>query len=138
MTGNPLQVIRHELLALRRQHADLATRIAALESSEKLLAPLYKNLFPQLEDLEDVGITKAIETVLSDAPNIPFAPTTVRDALIARRFQLVGNNPMASIHQILKRLARKWRVAQVLSKSTGRQPIFIARRLKPCRPPGLK
>src|ERR1700733_4272375 len=100
---NPLEKVRAEI-------ADLTRKIGVLKQTEKLLASVYddtdgsERVIPEAEiNLSEVGMTKAVEAVLATSPGVPFVPTAVRDALLARKFQLSGDNPMAPIHQTLKR-----------------------------------
>jgi hypothetical protein len=74
-----------------------------LPSFDNYSAPLA-DVLRSMEETPNLGITAAIERVLKANPNIPLPPTSVRNILRKANFELVGDNPMASIHQILKRL----------------------------------
>jgi hypothetical protein len=122
---NPLESVQIELskaLALRaeldqrRQENDLA--ITALQETIKLLEPVYGNrpstaslktlAGATADDFSNLGITAAIERALMMFADQWVAPTAVRDVLVHGGHKLAGDNPLASIHQILKRLvARK-------------------------------
>jgi hypothetical protein len=56
---------------------------------------------------ESVGITEAIERALRKYPGKLLPPTSVRNALFEMGFKVAGNNPMASVHQVLKRLVAR-------------------------------
>jgi hypothetical protein len=122
---NPLESVRAEIAAL-------AAKLDVLRQTEKLLETVYAASAPVFnidiemaeDNLSDMGITRAIDEVLSSSPNTPFAPTAVRDALVARKFQLVGENPMASVHQILKRLAKK-QDSPVTAREVNGQTVYI-------------
>jgi len=103
----PLESVRSEM-------SKLTAQLEILRQTEKLLIPIYEAVQikePQLPDLSvdlsEVGMTKAIETVLCTSPGVPFTPTAVRNALLMRKFPLPKDNPMAAVHQVLKRLASR-------------------------------
>src|SRR5271154_1768694 len=100
-----LESAKREIQELKRQRdavlAAFDTRIAAVEQTIKILEPVYSDVpgvsLPVLD--ESVGITQAIEIVLRKFPGMPLPPTSVRNALFEMGFKVVGDNPMASVHQ---------------------------------------
>jgi hypothetical protein len=105
-----LETARREINELKRQRDAVLVafdaRIAAVEQTLEILEPVYGPVpdaaIPILD--ESVGITQAIERVLRKFAGMPLAPTSVRNALFEMGFKVAGNNPMASVHQVLKRL----------------------------------
>jgi hypothetical protein len=110
---NLLETARLEIEGLKRQREALIAafdaRIDAVEQAIKILDLVYGptdgNPVPVLD--ESVGITEAIETALRKWPGKLLPPTSVRDALSEMGFRVAGNNPMASVHQVLKRLVAR-------------------------------
>jgi hypothetical protein len=108
-----LETAKREIEELKRQRdavlAAFDTRIAAVEQTVKILEPVYSAVpgiaVPVLD--ESVGITQAIEIVLRKCPGRFLPPTAVRNALSEMGFKVVGDNPMASVHQVLKRLVAR-------------------------------
>jgi hypothetical protein len=107
---NLLEKAKLEAEELKRQRDAVAAvfdaKIAVVEQTVKLLEPVYapmSNLTVPLLD-DSVGITEAIETALRKYAGKPLAPTAVRDVLSEMKFKINGDNPMASVHQVLKRL----------------------------------
>lgn len=108
-----LETVKRELEELKHQRdavlAVFDTRIAAVEQAIKILEPVYSVLpiaaIPVLD--ESVGITEAIERALRKYPGKLLPPTSVRNALFEMGFKVAGNNPMASVHQVLKRLVAR-------------------------------
>jgi hypothetical protein len=105
-----LETARREIDELKRQRAAVLaafdTRIAAVEQTVKILEPEYSSgsdiAVPVLD--ESVGITEAIERALRKYPGELLPPTYVRNALVEMGFKGGGENQMASVHQVLKRL----------------------------------
>src|SRR5207249_3922350 len=109
---NPLQSTRAELEKLLRERAKLDRKIDAVRQAIKAFEPVYGDLPPinmrQLrKEIRDMGMTAAIEQLLKAHYGTPLTPTTVRDLLVESGFKLVGDNPLASIHQVLKRLVAR-------------------------------
>lgn len=108
---NPLESVQAELAAATLERAKLDNKIEILKRTVTLLEPIYGSkvvsLGEMMNQLADLGMTAAVEKVLTDSPGIEFAPTEVRDKLIEGGFKIVGDNPMASVHQVLRRLAAK-------------------------------
>jgi len=110
---NLLESARLEMEALKRQRdavlAAFDARLAAVEQTIKILDPVYSPVpdisVPVLDD--SVGITEAIERALRKYPGKLLPPTSVRNALFEMGFKVAGNNPMASVHQVLKRLVAR-------------------------------
>lgn len=110
---NPLENVRAELAAELQKRAESDRRIEALRQSEKLLEPIYeaKQIDPrylfQGDAIKDLGLTRAVEQILVRNAGKPLPPTSVRNGLIEAGFELTGDNPLASIHQVLKRLVAR-------------------------------
>jgi len=104
-----------ELERALQQRAEIDKKIKALQESMRLLGPIYGQTpsygslqeLASLSDIKDLGITAAIERVLMCVPNQWMPPTSVRNALVEAGFELAGDNPLASIHQVLKRLVAR-------------------------------
>jgi|GEM_PF-6879589 len=111
---NALEHIECELAAAREKRADLDRAIKALEQSADLLKPIYGTrtkadlaFINMSESIKDVGITRAVEHILRSCAGKPLPPTSVRNGLLEAGFELTGENPLASIHQVLKRLVAR-------------------------------
>jgi hypothetical protein len=115
---NPLESAHAELEALVEQRNELEKKINAVTKTIDILEPFYHGddlgKYPRAEELmqllefkDEVGITPAIEQVLRTQPKTELTPIQVRDQLVASGFILSPNNPMASVHQILKRLVAR-------------------------------
>ncbi len=126
---NLLENARLEAEELKRQRDAFAAvfdaKIAAVEQTIKMLEPVYSPTMPPPTPLldESVGITEAIETALRKYPGKLLAPTAVRDALIEMKFKITGENPMASVHQVLKRLIARSNTPYV-SESVDGQTVY--------------
>jgi hypothetical protein len=113
---NPLDSAKAELERLLERRIEIDRKLDAVQGTIKLLEPLYGrdaelnasgiSLAEALAQ-DDLGITAAVERALMSKPYEPLYPTQVRDLLTANGFGLKGENPMATIHTILKRLAAK-------------------------------
>lgn len=107
----PLESVQNELREALTLRDELEHKIAALRESVKILEPIYGNQ-PSVpasdqwgtSDVRNLGITAAVERVLMLSPGKWIPPTAVRDTLVNYGFRLAGDNPLASIHQVLKRL----------------------------------
>jgi hypothetical protein len=110
---NPLENVRAALAAELEKRAESDKRIEALRQSIKLLEPIYdaEEADPRLpllsEAIKDLGLTRAIEQILRNCAGKPLPPTSVRNGLREAGFELTGDNPLASIHQVLKRLVAR-------------------------------
>lgn len=114
---NPLENARTDLAALLQQREAIDRKINSLNEAIKILETVYRPVDTSplatmtsgftARDIADLGLTSAVERVLMELPNLPFPPVRVRDTLVGRGFILSGDNPMASIHQVLKRLVAK-------------------------------
>jgi hypothetical protein len=83
----------------------------------------YPHLFPDELTKSDVGFTDAIREVLKSAPpqESVFTAVSMRDALKERGFDLKKyQNPLASIHTVLKRLALQDEVERYPDSETGK------------------
>ena len=111
---NALEHVEAELAAARQKRADLDRTIKALEQSANLLKPIYgtrtkadRSFVNVGEAIKEVGITRAVEQILRSCAGRPLPPTSVRNGLLEAGFELTGENPLASIHQVLKRLVAR-------------------------------
>jgi len=85
---------------LRQKRAEIDDEIGKLEDGIAAFDPLRG----KTPALTATGLTEAIRNIYRVAPGRTIAPTEVRDALLNQGVELAQNNPMATIHQILKRL----------------------------------
>ena len=110
---NPLEAVRAELAAELERRAETDKRIEALRQSETLLQPIYgsgkvsSSRLNLRQAVKDVGLTRAIERVLMSCEGKPLPPTSVRNGLLEAGFELTGDNPLAAIHQVLKRIVAR-------------------------------
>jgi hypothetical protein len=113
---NPLESAQEELAKLLHERAALDKKIDAVKKAIHIFGPVYarrprsgknETLARVVEDIENLGITGAIERVLMEHPDVPMGPKNVRNELHEINFKLTGSNPMAAIHQVLKRLAAR-------------------------------
>ena len=113
---NPLDSARAELEKLLDQRSEIDRKLDAVQDAIKLLEPLYGRdtelkapgiTLAEALAQDDLGITAAVEQALTSNAYQSFYPTQVRDLLRENGFDLKGDNPMATIHTILKRLAAK-------------------------------
>jgi hypothetical protein len=116
---NPLNSARAELESLRKQKVEIDLRIDAVTKTIKLLEPLYgrdvdrthgmtlAEMMAPGEQVEDLGLTAAVHRVLMAKAGDPLFPTQVRDLLVESGYPIRGDNPMASVHTVLKRLASR-------------------------------
>jgi hypothetical protein len=119
---NPLEAVRAEIARLRSAIENMKQQLAALEQSEKLLEPGYRQgpaarTLAGLANLavEDVGLTDKIRELLRASFPGAAAPTAIRDLLVStRQIDPTGrSNFMAEIHNILKRLVTQGDVIEV-------------------------
>jgi hypothetical protein len=90
-----------ELAALRADRAALDNRIRNLEQTIRSLGSLLGQETPEPR----VGLTAGIKHALKLVEGSGLYPTTVKARLQQAGVPLPANNPMASIHTVLKRLA---------------------------------
>ncbi len=93
---------RERLELLYEQKDAISNEIAALERGIEGFLPLTKNAWIG----PSAGITESVRKVLSKTPYRVFAPTEIRDQLLAQGVKLEQKNAMATIHQVLSRLVR--------------------------------
>jgi hypothetical protein len=137
---NPLESAQTELVDLLAKKDDIDRKIAAIQQSIQILEPLYGRQFTGARprslvedlanDVRNLGITDAIERVLMSQPGVWMAPTIVRDHLVERGYQIVGDNPMANVHTVLKRLVD--RKGPIVSIASGKDTVY---RYDPSVPP---
>ena len=110
---NPLDSAKAELEKLLDQRSEIDRKLDAVQEAIKLLEPLYGRdtelkasgiTLAEALAQDDLGITAAVEQALTSNAYQSFYPTQVRDLLRESGFDLKGDNPMATIHTILKRL----------------------------------
>src|ERR1035441_1398242 len=91
------------------------TEIEAVTKSIAILEPVYGqeldpsrllNLSVMRTGVENMGITEAVQWALTTSPEA-LSPTQVRDLLVEHGYPVRGENPMATIHTVLKRLASR-------------------------------
>lgn len=112
MDRNPLESVQNDLRAALAAREELDRKITALQESIKILEPVYGDQpslagliqFGGADDLDNLGITAAVERVLMRSPGKYMPPTAVRNGLVEGGFELTGGNPLASIHQVLRRI----------------------------------
>jgi hypothetical protein len=101
-----LRQAQDRLESLYQQRAAIDEEIAGLQRGIEGFSPLVKKPAPWEGDT--IGITEAVTRVFTDSPNQCFSPTAVRDALLLRAdVKLKQQNPLATIHQIIARLAAR-------------------------------
>lgn len=101
---------------LLEQEIEIQRKKEVLRQTIKLLEPLYGrdaeleasgiSLAEALAQ-DELGITDAVEHVLMARAGQILSPTKVRDLLTEGGYVIRGDNPMATIHTVLKRLAAK-------------------------------
>ena len=110
---NPLRSARTELESLLKQKAEIDRKIDAVTESIRLLESVYApdidrthntNLAQLMDELDNIGITEAVERALMTKPGKRFYPTQVIDLLAKNAYQVVGDNPIATVQTALKRL----------------------------------
>src|ERR1035441_3838041 len=91
------------------------TEIEAVTKSIAILEPIYGqeldpsrllNLSVMRTGVENMGITEAVQWALATSPE-GLSPTQVRDLLVDHGYPMRGENPMATVHTVLKRLASR-------------------------------
>lgn len=115
---NPLETVQTELAAAIKERTEIDRKIRALQESAKVLEPIYGHHLStytlqslagmtNTTNIKDLGITAAVERILmmNDGKWLP--PTSIRNGLKEAGFELAGDNPLASIHQVLKRLVSR-------------------------------
>lgn len=113
---NPLESAKLERDRLLGQKIEVDRKLKAVEQTINLLEPYYGrdeelrvsgvSLAEALAQ-DELGITGAVEKVLASNAYHSLYPTQIRDMLIENRFELKGDNPMATIHTVLKRLVAR-------------------------------
>jgi hypothetical protein len=112
---NPLESVQAELAIALREQGEIATKVKSLQEAARLLEPIYGRKstaglmggLAALADISDLGLTAAIERILMRNADNWLPPTSVRNGLVEAGFELVGDNPLASIHQVLRRLVAR-------------------------------
>jgi hypothetical protein len=127
---NPLDSVEYELVAAIAERAKLDAKIKTLQETAKLLQPIYGKAPRAVglaslsrlteEEIANMGMTAAIERILFSVAGTWMPPTSVRNALVEAGFELSGDNPMAAIHQALKRLVARgnWFVSDEIDGTT--------------------
>ena len=112
---NPLTSALAELESLLKRKAEIELKIEAVRKSVSILEPMYgqEHAHSRLQSLstmstgpENVGITEAVERALMTSQD-GLSPTQVRDLLRQHDYPVRGENPMATVHTVLKRLASR-------------------------------
>ena len=101
----------HQLVDLAVEKKELEKKSSLLEKAVRALIDLVPEEGKQLELLEmldevvrPAGLTNAVRSALHTAAGAPLTPREVRD--IVPMFLVGHSNPLASVHTVLKRLAR--------------------------------
>lgn len=145
---NPLASARVELESLVKLKAEIERKIEAVTKSIEILKPQYAqecdpsrllNLSVMMSGVNNLGITEAVQWALTTSPD-GLSPTQVRDLLIGQGYSVRGENPMATVHTVLKRLAARPDGSVVVGTQCGKtlykyvaQAPPIIRRIKPRR-----
>lgn len=125
---NPLSSARIELESLLKRQAEIERKIEAVTKSIRLLEPVYAQepefdrlggLSTMLAEWENVGITEAVLRVLMTSRE-GLRPTQVRDLLVTNGYQVRGDNPMSTVHTVLKRLASRPDGSIVVEDNSGK------------------
>jgi hypothetical protein len=125
---NPLANARAELDSLRKLKAEIEMKMEAVTQSIAILEPSYAqehepshllNLSVMMTGLENMGITDAVRWALTTSLE-GLSPTQVRDVLVEHGYSVCGENPMATIHTVLKRLAHETGGSVVVEGRLGR------------------
>lgn len=66
-----------------------------------------------------MGITEAVQWALATSPEA-LSPTQVRDLLVEHGYPMRGENPMATVHTVLKRLASRPDGSVVVEADSGK------------------
>ena len=112
---DPLTSAQAELESLLKLKAEIERRIEAVTKSIAILEPFYAqkrdfsrllNLSVMMTGVGNMGITEAVQWALTTSPEA-LSPTQVRDLLVEHGYPVRGENPMATIHTVLKRLASR-------------------------------
>ena len=112
-----LKRTRKELERLRREREELDARISKLEHVEAALRTVAG---PKPEPPDLSSITNVVRNVVKSAI-VPITPPEVRDKIVALGFdQRPYSQFLASIHVILKRLAKKGEVREFTFKDGKR------------------
>jgi hypothetical protein len=102
---------------LLEQKAEIDKEIGALELAILGFAPMANQPIPWRNP--HVGLTETIVAIFKSSPNRIYAPPVVRDELLRRKVPLKQKNPLATIHQILARLADR-KVIRPITGPNGR------------------
>lgn len=100
-----LKAAQDRLELLYRQKSAIEDEIEKLERGIEGFAPLAE--LPPAWAGPNAGITQTIRDILKANPARAFLPTEVRDELLNRGVRLEQDNPMATVHQILARIAKE-------------------------------
>jgi hypothetical protein len=102
-----LKTAEDRLELLYEQKTEIEEEIARLEEGINGFAPLVKRPYDRKWLGRDTGITDAVREIFKADHNRVFAPTDIKHELLQRGVALTQKNPMATIHQVLSRLADK-------------------------------
>jgi hypothetical protein len=129
---NPLTNAQAELESLVKQktefNREIDRRIEAVTKTIAILEPVYGqgrdrsrlvNLSVMRVGVENLGITEAVQWALTTSRE-GLSPTEVRDLLVEHGCAVRGENPMATVHTVLKRLANKPDGSVVVEATSGK------------------
>ncbi|MEO8100168.1 MAG: hypothetical protein ABI811_20880 [Acidobacteriota bacterium] len=117
----PLESAKAERDVLLKTKVEIERKLDAIEQSIEILSPVYEPQPAWKKDLvtalsagqeaidraKNYGLTDAIERSMSGYPAEVFSPTGIRDLVVRDGFTISAPNPMAVVHQALKRMASK-------------------------------
>jgi len=106
-----LKTAQDRLEFLKAQRAAIDLEISKLEEGIRGFAPLTADMGAWSGP--NAGITDAIRQLFRNNPKRLFAHTEIRDELLTRGVHLDQRNPMAAIHQIVRRLHEKGEINHI-------------------------
>jgi hypothetical protein len=107
---------KDRLALLYEQREAISNEISALERGVESFLPLAKGAWLG----PSTGITESVRRVLSGKPSRVFSPVEIRGELLTQGVSLTQKNSMATIHQVLSRLAEKGLVKIQIDKGKNR------------------
>jgi len=128
---NPLDAVEVRLNALIALRELLNREIGGLQDAQKILKPLYEMRevasIPSIEEFveaSEIGITDSVRAALRNNAGRKLTAMQVRDVMVVGGFDLSKEkykNPMATIHQVIRRLVDS---GQVRSYPQGNDRVF--------------
>jgi hypothetical protein len=123
---------KEALERLLRERQQLDIRIAKME---QVVAALRSVAEPGDADVAATGFTDGVRAVLRASSDRPLSPTEIREGMLAMGFELSRyQQPLASIHVVLKRLQRSGEAMEIGDENkrywwtlNGQPPISSSR-----------